>query len=617
MRRIVVIVATTLVTLLAATVVIAGFADRASAPSSIPVALVNLDEPVTTGEGEDETTIAAGRQLAAEITENDEDSPLAWTLVDGDALESSDVHYYAIVTVPADFSASISALADGEVVDAEVSIDTDDPASPIAARIAASVATAATAAFNDDVTSAYLDNVYVSYNTINDAVSDSADGAAQLQSSAAQLADGTASLASGADDLNAGAQSAASAADSLSAGAIDLESGASDLAAGASSLDAALTSGASAAASSLSPYAATSAGQSAALAATLGALAQSCPPTAGTAYCAAIGAAAANAVDAARAAAATQAASDEVVAGLSSAASSATALAAGAASVASGASGVSSGAAGLEDGVDSVAAGAESVATAADDVAAGSASLVDGAESLTAGLTELENAVPAYPDEQQRGDLADAVASPAHSEVNGVEVGGVMGFLALAVAVALWLGGSVLFLRHRAVPAWALAAGASAPRAVLLGLGPRLGIAAVCGVALWLVLLVAGVAGAAAGLSLVLILVAALSSVAILQAIFAIAGRAGHLVVVLFLLLQVAAAGVLAPIEAAPAAVQSIAPALPVSALLRTLQDVIYTGSGPIGSTLVVLVVWGIVAAALSVIATHTGRTGRRVLLAV
>lgn len=606
MRRIIAFVASVLVTLLVAAVVMTGFANRASTPQRIPVALVNLDQPVREGEGEDETTLAAGRQLAAEITANgDENSPLAWTLVDGEVIESSDVDYYAIVTIPADFSASISSLIEGEPVAAPISVDTDDPASPIAARITASVTAAAIETFNDDVTSGYLENVYVSYNSIHDAVGDTAEGSTRLQLSADQLAEASASLASAAEGLSAGAQSASDAAVSLSAGAVRLEGGASDLAAGAASLDAALASGASSAALALGPAAAASAQQGIDVATTLAELAQSCPPTAGSAYCAAISAAAANAAEAARAAGATQVASNEVIGGLSAAAVSAGEVAAGAASVASGASGVSAGAAELESGVDGVAAGAENLAAAASDIAAGSASLADGVQSLTEGLTELEDAVPTYPDEQEREDLADAVASPTSSQVNGIAVGGVTGFLALAVAVALWLGGSVLFLRQPPVPVWATAAGAPASRAVVLGLAPRLVIAAACGIALWLVLLAAGVRGAAAGTSLALILVAALSGVALLQAIFAVAGRAGHLVVTILLLLQVAVAGVLFPIETAPAPLQAVAPVLPVSALLRTLQSVIYTDTGAIGATMVTFVLWGLAAVAVSVVATR------------
>ena len=615
MKRMILVIASVLVALVVVAVVVTGFANRASAPDSIPVALVNLDEPVTSGEGDDETTIAAGRQLAAEITRGgDDESPLAWTLVDGDALDSSESKYYAVVTIPEDFSESISSLAEGdssdvEGGDAEIVIDLENPSSPIAADIASTITTAAITTFNDDVSSTYLENLYVSYNSIGDAVGETADGAAELQSAAELLAEGGVSLASGADDLAAGANSAADAAGSVSAGANDLESGASSLAVGATSLEAALRAGSSSASSSLSPLAASSAQQSAATAAAVGALAQSCPVAAGSAYCASVAAAAATSADAAQAAGATKAASDQVVAGLSSAATSSSDLADGAAGVASGSTGVADGAAQLDDGVESVASGAAGVADGADDLAEGSADLADGAQSLSEGLVELEEAVPSYADEEDREQLADAVAAPASSRVDGTAVGGAMAFLALAVALGLWIGGTVMFIRTRAVPGWALAAGATSFRAVLLGLLPRLAIAAASAVALWLVLLVAGVTGSAAGLSLALIMVGALSTVAVLQAIFAVVGRAGHLVVGIFVLLQVAAAGVFAPIETAPPVLQAISPVLPLSTLLRALQSVVYTDPERVGAAIATLLVWGVGAVAVAALATKFSRT--------
>ena len=51
---------------------------------AVPLAIVNLDAPVTQGTGSDAKTIAAGRQLAAGLSspDSDDETPLSWQLVD-------------------------------------------------------------------------------------------------------------------------------------------------------------------------------------------------------------------------------------------------------------------------------------------------------------------------------------------------------------------------------------------------------------------------------------------------------------------------------------------------------------------------------------------------------
>ena len=50
------------------------------------MAIVNEDNPVTTGSGDDQKKVAAGRQLAASLTRPDpaDATPLSWQIVDSD-----------------------------------------------------------------------------------------------------------------------------------------------------------------------------------------------------------------------------------------------------------------------------------------------------------------------------------------------------------------------------------------------------------------------------------------------------------------------------------------------------------------------------------------------------
>lgn len=71
-------------------VVLSSFADRADHLDRVPAAVVNLDEPVTTGTGEDSRTIAGGRLLAARLTspETDATRPTEGTGTAGDPAEA-------------------------------------------------------------------------------------------------------------------------------------------------------------------------------------------------------------------------------------------------------------------------------------------------------------------------------------------------------------------------------------------------------------------------------------------------------------------------------------------------------------------------------------------------
>ena len=86
-----------------------------TSPSAIPVAIVNNDQPVTTGSGSDQKTVAAGRLLAANLSEPtpQNTTPLSWQLLDAeDAADGlQDGSYYGVLTIPQGFSAAITSTS--------------------------------------------------------------------------------------------------------------------------------------------------------------------------------------------------------------------------------------------------------------------------------------------------------------------------------------------------------------------------------------------------------------------------------------------------------------------------------------------------------------------------
>lgn len=598
------------VMLVVAGTLLGSLSNRTSATDVVPVALVNLDEPVVVGEGDDEQTVAAGRLLAAEITQGS-DSLLAWTIIDSEAADVSLDEYAAIITIPETFSTTISGLREGTPDTASITIETNAPASPVAARIATEVTTASTQVFDDDFTSTYLESVFLSYDGISEAVGESAEGAVALAEATADLFDASASLADGAAQVASGTQGVEDGAWSLADGAATAADGATGVAEGASSLAGTLSALSSSSSSTLLPAADASASASAGVTTALASLAASCPPTVGAAYCDQVAAAATASAGASQAASGTAAAASGITDALGASAAGGVSLADGAAASAAGAGSVTEGAVSLAEGAAELSASSDALAQGASDLSAGAASLTDGATSLADGLAELEDAVPTY-GEDAAVELAEAVASPTSINTVGQNAAGSTAFAALAVGIALWIAIALLFQRRPAVPEWALASGGSTIRAVLLGFAPRAGIAATGAIVLWLALLATGATGSGAGALLGVIITGAIVLTAVLQGIHAVFGRRAWIVVVGLGIVQVIAASLYAPLATAPGILQSMSDALPLSIVMKLARDAVFglqlAGTGA-GMTLAVWLVAALTASAFAA-RVHSSRVG-------
>src|SRR3954447_4444118 len=99
------ILAVCLVPLVAAGVLVWSTADRQDQIDKIPVAVVNNDKIITGSQ-----PMAAGRALTSALNEPSKpDKNLHWTVTDKDDAESglADGDFYAVLTIPQDFSKSI------------------------------------------------------------------------------------------------------------------------------------------------------------------------------------------------------------------------------------------------------------------------------------------------------------------------------------------------------------------------------------------------------------------------------------------------------------------------------------------------------------------------------
>ena len=204
---------------------------------AVPLAIVNLDAPVTQGTGSDAKTIAAGRQLAGSLSspDSDDETPLSWQLVDQDdaATGLRDGTYYGVLTIPKDFSAGITSTSGSDPKQAELKLVSDDAASAAVAALAQLSVNQAARTMGDQVTNNYVDAMLQNLTTINKNLTSSAKSADSLASSAHDLASSSHSLADSSDQVADGASSLDSGTKSLLAGTKTLASGAQDAATGA------------------------------------------------------------------------------------------------------------------------------------------------------------------------------------------------------------------------------------------------------------------------------------------------------------------------------------------------------------------------------------------------
>ena len=155
-----------------------------TSPSAVPVAIVNNDQPVTTGSGSDQKTIAAGRLLAANLSQPtpENTTPLSWQLMDADdaATRLQDGSYYGVLTIPQDFSAAITSTSGTSPLQAKLQLVTNDSASAAVGALAQLTVNQAALTLGDQVTSSYVDQLLQSMTSIHNSLTSSAGSAQTL-----------------------------------------------------------------------------------------------------------------------------------------------------------------------------------------------------------------------------------------------------------------------------------------------------------------------------------------------------------------------------------------------------------------------------------------------------
>ncbi|GAA3196429.1 YhgE/Pip domain-containing protein [Actinocorallia longicatena] len=165
----------------------------------VPVAVVNEDQTVTAA-GEE---VHAGSDFVAELKKN---PLLGWRFVGAERAEEglAEGDYYAVITVPRDFSSLLSSGASGSPEQAAMQIRIDDGNNFLVGIMAETIQSELTRQIAAAADKAYFTAAIGRLGELRSGLTEASDGAGRLQDGAAELRDGADRLTGGIGTLGAG-----------------------------------------------------------------------------------------------------------------------------------------------------------------------------------------------------------------------------------------------------------------------------------------------------------------------------------------------------------------------------------------------------------------------------
>jgi putative membrane protein len=181
--------------------------------SEVPVAVVNQDQPVTVG-GQ---PVNAGSQLVASLKK---ERLLGWRFVSAPKAASglSDGRYYAIITVPADFSARLASGAGGTPQRAAMSIQLDDANNYLVSVMAGTIQSELERQIAVAADTTYFQATFDRLGDLREGLGSATTGAVSLSTGLGTAGKGSGALVSGIRQLDSGAAQLAPGAAAIAAG---------------------------------------------------------------------------------------------------------------------------------------------------------------------------------------------------------------------------------------------------------------------------------------------------------------------------------------------------------------------------------------------------------------
>ena len=542
--------AVVLVPLAFAGLFVAALSQSDTALDRIPAAIVNEDSLITTTNADGtESNVFAGRLLVTQLTGADSEG-FEWTITNAEdaekALANGDV--YAVLTVPSTFSQSIMSIQTDTPEKAEISIRTDDSHSYLTGAVVQAVGQGMVGAFGNEITAQVIGGIYSSLGELGTSLQSASDGATQLSDGATQLSDGLSSYTGGVSQLSNGLKK--------------LNTGAAGLSTLSSSLST-YTQGITSASQSLS---------------SINAAIQAGTDTPTDRYIL-----------------------QQVVDGLADASAGGTQLS----------QGLSTAATGIQSGISQSSSGAATLAANGPALVSGASELATGASTLADGLASGAGQVPAF-DEEQSQASAEVASDPVNLTVstdNQVsEVG--QAIATFFVPLGLWIGALAVFLVLRPVTRRALASTANNGRLVLTALVRAGAVTAAQAVLLVALLHVSlGVDWSYLPATAGFALLTAFAFTAFHYLLTIGLGRAGLVVSLFIVAVQITSTGGIYPIELVSTPFQVISPLLPLTYSVSGMQAIL-AGGTPASAVTAALVLagFGIGSVLLSLLAIRRTR---------
>ena len=212
----------------------------------LPVAVVNLDEPVEY-EGE---TLNVGQKLVDKLKE---DGSLCFNFTDADQAERGlkNGTYYMVITVPKNFSENATTLMDTVPKKMELDYKTNPGTNYIAMKMSETALEKIKTSVAQEVTKTYAETIFDKISEAGDGMKDAADGAGEIYDGTEKLSDGnktisdnlktlsegTLTFKDGTSELKVGLSSYLDGVNQLSDGSTTLANGATNLLTGALKLN--------------------------------------------------------------------------------------------------------------------------------------------------------------------------------------------------------------------------------------------------------------------------------------------------------------------------------------------------------------------------------------------
>jgi len=168
-----------LIPALYATMLIGANSDPFHRLDSVPAAIVTHDTGAPAPDAKTSTNL--GAELAKGLVGTTAETAFDWTVTDPAAAEDGllDGRYLAVLTIPADFTATALAATNGAgSTPATLRLETNDAVNQILGNIAATMGAGLADKLNAQVTAAYLAQLYQGSNALKAAAAQSPDGAA-------------------------------------------------------------------------------------------------------------------------------------------------------------------------------------------------------------------------------------------------------------------------------------------------------------------------------------------------------------------------------------------------------------------------------------------------------